>query len=142
MNPTIMVEGDGFLPTKPEPYSAGWDLYADEDVTIPPLERRLIGTGIKISCSFSQPFYWRIAPRSGLALKNGIDVLAGVVDSSYRGNIGIILFNTSTEEYRVKRGDRIAQIIPELVAFYQADTVRGSVDTTERGSGGFGSSGK
>lgn len=118
---------------------AGADLCAIEDVIIPPLQRKLIRTGLAIAMPVG--VYGRIAPRSGLALKNGIDVLAGVIDPGYRGEIGVILYNTDQEcEFQVNRGDRIAQIIFEtfhLVTFEETD----NLENTIRSTGGFGSSG-
>lgn len=88
-------------------------------------------------------FIFILAPRSGLALKNGIDVGAGVIDYDYRGNVGVILFNHNDSEFVVKEGDRIAQLILEKIVM--ADPVEVAADedlpSTERGSGGFGSTG-
>ena len=87
-------------------------------------------------------YYGRIAPRSGLAHKNGIDVLAGVVDSSYRGEIRVILYNTDKEEtLQVRSGDRIAQMIVERHYNFEFVEVE-DLSVTERGEGGFGSTGK
>lgn len=126
------------------PGDAGFDLYATEDCVIQPGEQRLIKTGISVS--FSPDYYLRIAPRSGLAYKNGIDVMAGVIDSSYRGEIGVILRNHSvaTEEdtgaFIINRGDRIAQMIPERISQEHFIFVS-ELDDSERGEGGFGSTG-
>lgn len=123
---------------------AGIDLYATEDCIVRPGEQTLVKTGISVS--FSADYYLRIAPRSGLAYKNGIDVMAGVIDSSYRGEIGVILRNHSvaTEEntgaFIINRGDRIAQMIPEHIS--QEDFVFvEDLDDSNRGEGGFGSTG-
>jgi dUTP pyrophosphatase len=123
---------------------AGIDLYATEDCIVRPGEQALVKTGISVS--FSADYYLRIAPRSGLAYKNGIDVMAGVIDSSYRGEIGVILRNHSvtTEEstgaFIINRGDRIAQMIPEHIS--QEDFVFvEDRDDSNRGEGGFGSTG-
>ena len=135
---------------------AGHDLYAIESAIINPGERRLIRTGIKLEIPIG--FYGRIAPRSGLALKHGIDVMAGVIDSTYRGEIGVILYNSSiigsnlvhtehstylfadNNSFSIKEGDRIAQIIFER--YYNFDFVEGKLSETERKEGGFGSTGK
>lgn len=83
---------------------------------------------------------FNVAPRSGLAHKNFIDIGAGVIDFDYRGNVGVILFNHSEVDFEVKRGDRIAQLILEKISM--ADTVEvDDLDDTERGAGGFGSTG-
>ena len=126
------------------PGDAGIDLYATEDCIIQPGEQVLVKTGISVS--FSPDYYLRIAPRSGLAYKNGIDVMAGVIDSSYRGEIGVILRNHSvaTEEdtgaFIINRGDRIAQMIPERISQEHFIFVS-ELDDSERGEGGFGSTG-
>jgi dUTP pyrophosphatase len=80
------------------------------------------------------------APRSGLTLKNGLDVGAGVIDEDYRGNVGVILFNHSDTEFTVKAGDRIAQLILERIVTPAVEEVE-DLDVTDRGSGGFGSTG-
>lgn len=123
--------------------SAGMDLRANlqEDVVIAPGERKLIPTGLKISLPVG--YEAQIRPRSGLALKKGITVLnsPGTVDSDFIGEIGIILINHGEESFTVANGDRIAQMViakHETVEFEQVE----SLDETERGSGGFGSTGK
>jgi len=119
---------------------AGADLYSVEYVKIPAGESRLIDTGIAIEL---EPFTEaQIRPRSGLALKNGITVLnsPGTIDVSYRGEIKVLLHNTSCEDFKIEQGMRIAQmVINELpkVEFMEVD----ELSETERGSGGFGSSG-
>jgi len=128
------------IPTKADEGAAGYDLYSSEEIIIPPLSRRLVKTDI--SMAIPQGFYGRIAPRSGLAFKYGIDVFAGVIDSSYRGSIGVILFNSDKErEFPVAIGDRIAQIIFESYADYQFEEVI-ELPSTDRGASGFGASGK
>lgn len=123
---------------------AGIDLYATEDCIIQPGEQTLVKTGISVS--FSPDYYLRIAPRSGLAYKSGIDVMAGVIDSSYRGEIGVILRNHSvaseedTGAFIINRGDRIAQMIPERISQEHFIFVS-ELDDSERGEGGFGSTG-
>ncbi len=100
------------IPTQGSKYAAGYDLYAAEEVLVNTMGRKLVKTNISIS--IPEGYYGRIAPRSGLAYKNGIDVLAGVIDSDYRGDIGVILFNTDHNlDFEVNVGDRIAQIIIE-----------------------------
>jgi len=127
------------IPLRANPGDAGADLCSIEDITIPPRSRRLIQTGI--SLHIPDGYYGRIAPRSGLAVHNGIDVLAGVVDSGYRGPIGVVLYNTEENtEFHVNKGDRIAQIIFEQhwnFSFKEVD----DLNDTDRSDGGFGSSG-
>lgn len=130
----------GIIPTQGTEYAAGYDLYAAEDATIYKVSRKLVKTNIAIS--IPDGYYGRIAPRSGLAYKNGIDVMAGVIDSDYRGDIGVILFNTDTNnDFSVKAGDRIAQIIIEKcykVTWVESENLTDSA----RSQGGYGSTGK
>ena len=130
------------IPSKGSDRAAGYDLYAIETHTLQPGERKVFKTGI--SLAIPEGLYGRVAPRSGLAVKNGIDVLAGVIDSDYRGEIMVALINLSNEPVTlplVKDGKEtaIAQIIFERYTnhtFVQTE----NLDETERGSGGFGSS--
>jgi len=127
------------IPSQGSKYAAGYDLYAAEEVLVNALGRKLVKTNISIS--IPEGYYGRIAPRSGLAYKNGIDVLAGVIDSDYRGDIGVILFNTDHNlDFLVNIGDRIAQIIIEKCHSVNWETVE-ILDSTVRSSDGFGSSG-
>lgn len=119
--------------------SAGCDLSATESYILKPGERKLFKTGL--SMAIPTGYYGRIAPRSGLAYKHGIDVLAGVVDEDYRGDIGVILINLGQEEKTIEIGDKIAQLIFEVcrrAEFVETD----NLDSTERGDGGFGSTDK
>jgi dUTP pyrophosphatase len=127
------------VPTRGTIFAAGYDLYAAENFIIKPLSRQLVKTNISIGVP--EGFYGRIAPRSGLAYKNGIDVLAGVIDSDYRGDIGVILFNTDVnKDFEVKAGDRIAQLIIEK-CFNASWLEVENLNDTQRSSGGFGSTG-
>lgn len=127
------------IPTRANPNDAGADLYSIESLVIPPLSRGIVKTGIVLE--IPESYYGRIAPRSGLAAKYGIDVLAGVIDSSYRGEIGVVLFNSdSSNSFTVNMGDRIAQLIIE--SHYNPVFVEVlELTETNRGEGGFGSSG-
>ena len=118
--------------------NAGFDLYATEEGSIAPNERMMVPVGI--CTSFSPEYYMRVAPRSGLAVKSGINVLAGVIDSSYRGEWKVILHNTSTTYFHFEIGDRIAQAIPEKISTEEFTFVE-RLNDTERGAGGFGSTG-
>lgn len=122
------------------PSDAGADIRAAEDATIPPLGRATISTGLCLE--IPDGHYGRVAPRSGLAHRHGIDVLAGVIDSGYRGEVKVVLHNTDREEpFRVSSGDRIAQLIIER--HYNMEFVEvEDLDSTPRGVGGFGSTGK
>jgi dUTP pyrophosphatase len=127
------------IPTQGTSFAAGYDLYAAEDAVVVCGTRKLIKTNI--SMEITPGYYGRIAPRSGLAYKNGIDVLAGVIDSDYRGDIGVILYNTDKNiDFTVKKGDRIAQIIFEACYTATLNYVD-NLDNTLRQAGGFGSTG-
>ncbi|ARF02662.1 SWPV1-047 [Shearwaterpox virus] len=129
------------LPNRQSSNAAGYDLYSAYDYTIQPMDKELILTDIVMS--IPSGCYGRIAPRSGLAYNYFIDVGAGVIDSDYRGNISVLLFNFGKKEFIVSKGDRIAQIIFEKIAqpeIREALSVD-AIDITERGSCGFGSTG-
>ena len=123
--------------------AAGMDLSADIDaeVELKPLERFLFPTGIAIS--LPKDLEAQIRPRSGLAIKNGITLLntPGTVDSDYRGEIKVILANISNDKYTIKPGDRIAQMVLSQFVQSQFELVE-NLDETDRGSSGFGSTGK
>ncbi|XP_021117124.1 deoxyuridine 5'-triphosphate nucleotidohydrolase, mitochondrial isoform X1 [Heterocephalus glaber] len=126
-------------PTRGSARAAGYDLYSAYDYIIPPMEKALVKTDIQIA--LPSGCYGRVAPRSGLAAKHFIDVGAGVIDEDYRGNVGVVLFNFGKEKFEVKKGDRIAQLICERIYYPEIEEVQ-ELDDTERGSGGFGSTGK
>lgn len=130
------------LPTYATEHSAGMDLTAalEEAIEIGPGERMLIPTGLTIA--LPDGFEAQIRPRSGLALKHGVTVLnsPGTIDADYRGEIGVILINHGTEPYTVERGMRIAQMVVERHSTVEWEVVE-TLDETERGEGGFGSTG-
>ena len=132
------LNNNAALPRRSTEGAAGYDLCAAHDCTIPAGGKGLVKTGLSIS--FPVGLYARIAPRSGLALKKFIDVGAGVVDSDYRGDVGVVLFNHGDQEFQVKMGDRIAQLILEKIDTPPVEEVQGH-DSTVRGTGGFGSTG-
>mmetsp|Transcript_5986 Transcript_5986/g.6876 ORF Transcript_5986/g.6876 Transcript_5986/m.6876 type:complete len:167 (+) Transcript_5986:144-644(+) len=132
------LSADAILPTRGSPLSAGYDLYSAVSNVVPARGKALCKTDIAIACPPNT--YGRIAPRSGLAWKKSIDVGAGVVDADYRGNVGVILFNLSDKDFEVKKGDRIAQLILEEICMADIEEVE-DLDATERGHGGFGSTG-
>ena len=115
-----------------------YDLCASQNCTIPVGGKGLVQTGLAIS--FPAGFYARIAPRLGLALKKFIDVGAAVVNSDYHGEVGVVLFNHGDQDFEVKMGDNIAQLILEKIDTPLEEEVQGLEDTV-RGSGGFGSIG-
>ncbi|KAM9275528.1 deoxyuridine 5'-triphosphate nucleotidohydrolase, mitochondrial [Morus bassanus] len=126
-------------PSRGSPRAAGYDLYSAYDCVIPPMEKAVVKTDIQIA--LPSGCYGRVAPRSGLAAKHFIDVGAGVIDEDYRGNVGVVLFNFGKENFEVKKGDRIAQLICERIFYPELEEVQ-ALDDTERGEGGFGSTGK
>ena len=131
---------DAVLPSYAHPSDAGMDVRSVEDLTIAPGQRALVHTGLVM---LLPPMYEaQVRPRSGLALKSGVTVLntPGTIDSGYRGEVGVILVNFGDEYFQVRKGDKIAQIViapvtqPEIVETTE-------VDETDRGAGGFGSTG-
>jgi dUTP pyrophosphatase len=149
----ILVDKNARIPSKSSEYAAGYDLRAVNDVVVGVGERKLVSTGLRLSCP--EGTYGRIAPRSGLALKNGLDVMAGVVDPDYIGIVSVILINFGDLPVKINVGDRIAQLIFErfetgpqvLYALFEPDIVDDVDDVgiertgMVRGSAGFGSSG-
>ena len=131
------------LPAYATVSSAGLDLKAvlDQPISLQPLERKIIGTGLKIA--LPEGFEAQVRPRSGLAAKYGITVLnaPGTIDADYRGEIGVILVNLSNEAVEILPGERIAQLV--VAQYTQVNwQIVTSLDTTDRGEGGFGSTGK
>lgn len=118
--------------------AAGFDLASSEKVTVPKGGKAIVKTGLSIAVP--KGTYARLAPRSGLAAKRMIDVGAGVVDSDYRGEVGVVLFNHGEEDFAVELGDRIAQLVVEKIKMSDCEEVD-SLDETTRGAGGFGSTG-
>jgi dUTP pyrophosphatase len=139
----IINESSFELPSFATKNSAGVDLRANltEPVTLGALERKVIGTGLKIA--LPEGYEAQVRPRSGLAAKHGLTVLnaPGTIDADYRGEIGVILVNLSNNSFTINPGERIAQLV---IAKYEQVSwnLTESLDTTERGSGGFGSTGK
>ena len=132
---------DAKLPTNGTTLSAGYDLYSSEDVKIPPWSKKMVSTGLAMTVPDGT--YGRIAPRSGLAHKNSIDVLAGVIDRGYIGEVKVILMNLSTEIQEFPKHTRIAQLVLEKIEYAEVKEV---VDLTtsvvsDRGTSGFGSTG-
>jgi len=118
--------------------SAGYDLCSAYNYTVLKHNKQLIKTDLAVQ--IPEQCYGRIAPRSGLALNNFIDVGAGVIDRDYKGNVCVLLFNHSCEDFYVQRGDRIAQLICELIVYPELVELT-ELDNTHRGCKGFGSSG-
>ncbi len=131
---------DSIIPQYQSSGASGFDLHSIEDMEIPPFEVKALKTGLVFE--IPQGYEIQVRPRSGLAVKFGVSVLntPGTIDSDYRGEVMVILFNFSKETFIVKKGDRIAQAV--LSQTFQATLLAVDVlDETTRGSGGFGSTG-
>ncbi|MBF8188390.1 dUTP diphosphatase [Nonomuraea sp. K274] len=130
------------LPSYAHPGDAGADLFAAEDVELPPGERAVVGTGVAIALPDGYAAF--VHPRSGLAAKHGVTMVnaPGTVDAGYRGEIKVTLINTDAKEpFRLQRGDRVAQLVVQRVeraVFYEVERLPGSI----RGANGFGSTGR
>ncbi len=139
----VINEGPYELPAYATQSSAGLDLKAvlAEAVVLGPLERKIVGTGLKIA--LPEGYEAQVRPRSGLAAKHGITVLnaPGTIDADYRGEIGVILVNLSNEPFTIQPGERIAQLVVAQYSQVEWSPVE-SLDSTQRGEGGFGSTGK
>lgn len=138
----IVNRGSQQLPAYATPESAGMDLRANitEPVVLHPLERRIIPTGLYIA--LPPGYEAQVRPRSGLAFKHGITVLnsPGTIDSDYRGELGVLLVNLSNEDFTIKAGERIAQMV--IARHEQGEFVEvEELDDTERGTGGYGHTG-
>ncbi len=143
MQVKIVNRSKNELPAYSTLFSAGMDLRANlnESITLKPLERTLVPTGLFIE--LPQGYEAQVRPRSGLALKKGITVLntPGTIDADYRGEVGVILINLSAEEFIVENGERICQMViakHETVEWSQVEVL----EETDRGAGGFGHTGK
>jgi dUTP pyrophosphatase len=141
-NPNLVIkrlDTKAQLPSKGTPDSAGWDIYCLESTDIPPGRRAVLPTGL----AFAIPHGWygRIAPRSGLASKQGYNILAGVVDADFRGEVKVALINHGDDVIEFRRGDRIAQIIIERCAM-GALIEAPELPETPRGHHGLGSTGR
>ena len=146
-----MIEHDSFtldvqqlhpaaqLPRRGSTFAAGADLHCIDTFTLQPGERQAVPTGLALA--IPPGYYGRVAPRSGWAVKHGIDTLAGIIDADYRGEVLVLLINLGDQPFTATAGERIAQLIIErasLCAFAWAE----NLTQTERGSGGFGSTGR
>ena len=145
-----LFNDDIIAPFKADPGAAGYDVFSTKSVIIPYGERCLIPLGFAVQVP--DYYYLRVAPRSGLSLR-GIDIGAGVIDSSYRGEVMVLVVNNTGDDYEVNEGDKIAQLIMERCAnteidicyeYSDSDSDADHVDDlteTSRGTGGFGSTG-
>jgi dUTP pyrophosphatase len=139
---TRLPHGDGLpLPTYATPGAAGLDVVAAEDLDLLPGQRHAVATGFKVA--IPQGYEIQVRPRSGLAFKHGLSVpnAPGTIDSDYRGELKILLINHGHQPFAIRRGERIAQLVPAAVTLAAFDEVD-DLDATARGHGGFGSTGQ
>jgi dUTP pyrophosphatase len=126
-------------PTQAHEGDAGYDVYSQENATIAPNNTHFFKLGFKLR--FPKTLVCQVWDKSGLALKNGITVLGGVIDSSYRGEVGVILYNAGDQPVTFNQGDKLAQLVFTEIQTPRVETVD-ELDQTTRGDGGFGSTGK
>lgn len=136
---TLRVKCEGPLPTRSSEKAAGYDLHSPQDVVIPAGGSAVIDTGVAVALPSGH--YGKIEGRSGLGIKHDIVPFGGVIDEDYRGNIAVKLFNFGNEDYSVTANDRIAQMVIQPYANLKIKRVE-TLDETERGASGFGSSGR
>jgi len=135
----VRLSENAVAPTKGSALAAGYDLHSAYDEVIKAQTQHVCKTDLQVA--IPEGCYGRVAPRSGLAAKKFVDVGAGVVDADYRGNLCVILFNFGKEDFIVRRGDRIAQLICEKISYPELEEVD-TLDETTRGVAGFGSTGR
>lgn len=143
MNIRIVNKSTNELPAYATAGAAGLDIRANltESIVLKPFERRLIPTGLFLE--IPDGYEVQVRPRSGLAFKHGITVLnsPGTIDADYRGEVGVLLINLSQEDFEITHGERVAQIV--VAPYVQANWIASeSLSETDRGAGGFGSTGK
>jgi len=136
------------MPVYGDEYAAGLDLRSDEDCVIEAGKRKCIKTGLSIQWIKNneddeepEKFYLRLAPRSGLGLKKSIDVACGVIDFSYRGEIGVVLINNGEEDFIINKGDKIVQAILTRIQVFSDIEFVDELSNTQRSNGSFGSTG-
>ena len=139
-----LLHEDAKIPEYGSCYAAGLDIYSCVDIEVPPSTRIPISTGISLSWEGhdAENYYLRIAPRSGLSVKNSIDIGAGVIDYDYRGEIKVVFINNGQTHYQISKGDKIAQMVLEKINRFSVIQIVDELSDTERGFGGFGSTGK
>ncbi|MCO5578208.1 hypothetical protein L7F22_032046 [Adiantum nelumboides] len=139
--PKLLVKklsANAITPSRGSTFAAGYDISSAYDDVVPARGKALIKTDLSIA--IPEGTYARLAPRSGLAWKHSIDVGAGVIDADYRGPVAVILFNLSDQDFVIKAGDRVAQLILEKIVTPDVLEVD-DLEATVRGEGGFGSTG-
>lgn len=134
----IVLSENAIMPSRGDDGAAGYDLFSCEEIIIPKWNRSLIKTGVYME--IPPGYYGRIASRSSMGIKCQ-DIGAGVIDSSYRGEIKVLIINNSGDDYKIEKGNKIAQIIFETFHTFDFEEVS-NLNETERGNKGFGSTGK
>jgi dUTP pyrophosphatase len=134
----LRLDPTAVLPTRGSEAAAGLDLYSIEPLRLEPGHRVLARTGLAVA--IPEGFYGRLAPRSGLATRNGLDVLAGVIDADYRGEVGCLIYNAGIETVELPEHSKICQLIIEKIITPRA-VWADDLSATARGAGGFGSTG-
>ena len=133
------INPEAKLPNYAHPGDAGLDLFSCEETEITPKTRKLISTGLSIA--FPEGYVGLLWDKSGIAYKNGIKVMAGVIEHTYRGEYKVLLYNTSEEIYKIEKGQKICQLLIQPIATVEVKEVT-ELSETVRGNGGFGSTGK
>jgi deoxyuridine 5'-triphosphate nucleotidohydrolase len=133
------LSASAVLPSRGSALAAGFDLSSAHECIIPAHGKAIVKTDLAIA--IPSGCYARVAPRSGLSWKNHLDIGAGVIDEDYRGNVGVVIFNHANEDFHVKHGDRIAQLILERIASQAVVEEVEDLNETARGDSGFGSTG-
>ena len=137
-----LPHGEGLpLPSYATPGAAGMDVVAAEDFDLAPGARHAVATGFRVA--IPEGYEIQVRPRSGLAFKHGVSVpnTPGTIDSDYRGELKVLMINHGSEPFAIRRGERIAQLVPAVVTLAAFDEVD-ELDDTDRGHGGFGSTGQ
>jgi len=133
------LDSSAVIPTKGSTHAACWDVYSPINYCVSNHEVTVISTRLKVKIPIG--YMLHVVPRSGLAIKNGIITMAGIIDSDYRGELSIALYKVTPKRHKIKSGDRIAQLQLHLVPEWEC--IAGQIDDiTERGSAGFGSTGR
>ena len=135
----VKLSRNAVTPTRGSGRAAGYDLYSARGTEIPARGKALVETDLQVRVP--KGTYGRVAPRSGLAWNNHIDIGAGVVDEDYRGALRVVMFNHAEIPFTVEKGDRVAQLVCQKVCYPEIE-LRENLDETERGNAGFGSTGK
>lgn len=136
----IALDNGAFKPRRAHPTDAGYDLYSPIDIVVPPvIGEAFIDTGVHVQPPHG--FYLAVKGRSGMAINHGLLVFEGTIDEGYRGSIGVLIYNLSAVPYTIKRGDKIAQFVIQSCEYLDLNVVD-ALEESDRGSDGFGSTGK